>query len=58
MASIVSMAHSLGLEVVAEGIEEQHQADHLRDLGCNYLQGYFFSKPLNAKKMAEMLIND
>ena len=46
IASIVSMAHSLGLEIVAEGIEEQFQADHLISLGCEYLQGYLFGKPV------------
>ena len=46
IASIVSMAHSLDLQVVAEGVEEQHQADHLNALGCEYLQGYLFGKPV------------
>lgn len=46
IASIVSMAHGLGLEVVAEGVEEKEQVDHLTALGCEYLQGYYFSKPL------------
>ncbi|MCK5915794.1 MAG: EAL domain-containing protein [Deltaproteobacteria bacterium] len=46
IASIISMAHSLGLQVVAEGVEEQHQADHLSSLGCEYLQGYLFGKPV------------
>ena len=61
IASIVSMAHGLGLEVVAEGVEERHQADFLKVLGCEYLQGYFFGSPappaeasghLNAKRAA------
>ena len=46
IASIVSMAHGLGLEIVAEGVEEQFQADHLSALGCEYLQGYLFGKPV------------
>ncbi|BBO81807.1 hypothetical protein DSCO28_23730 [Desulfosarcina ovata subsp. sediminis] len=46
VASIVSMAHELGLEVVAEGVEERHQVDRLAALGCEYLQGYFFSQPV------------
>ncbi len=58
MASIVSMAHSLGLEVVAEGIEKAIQAEHLRKLGCDYFQGYYFSEPVNAEKIKEILRKD
>lgn len=47
IASIISMAHSLGLQVVAEGVEEQYQADYLSTLGCEYLQGYLFGKPVS-----------
>ncbi len=55
VASIVSMAHELGLEVVAEGVEEKHQADHLIDLGCEYLQGYYFSRPIPHDEVVRML---
>jgi EAL domain-containing protein (putative c-di-GMP-specific phosphodiesterase class I) len=44
--SIISIAHGLGMEVVAEGIEGKHQAEHVTALGCEYLQGYYFSCPL------------
>jgi diguanylate cyclase (GGDEF)-like protein/PAS domain S-box-containing protein len=44
--SIVALAHSLGLGVVAEGIEDPQQLERLRALGCQYGQGYLFSKPL------------
>ena len=46
VSSIVSMAHKLGLEVVAEGVESQDQADYLTSLGCEYMQGYLFGKPI------------
>jgi len=46
LLSIIKMAHGLGLEVVAEGVEEQAQADILTKFGCDKLQGYLFSKPL------------
>ncbi len=46
ISSIISIAHGLGLEVVAEGVEEKHQVDHLAALGCEYLQGYYFSRPI------------
>ena len=44
--SIVDMAHALGLQVVAEGVENQKQYDILLKLGCDFFQGFFFSKPL------------
>jgi EAL domain-containing protein (putative c-di-GMP-specific phosphodiesterase class I) len=55
IASIISMAHGLGLEVVAEGVEEKHQADHLIGLGCEYLQGYYFSRPIPQSEVADLL---
>ena len=55
IASIVSMAKGIGLEVVAEGVEEKYQADHLKALGCEYLQGYYFSRPIPQAKITEIL---
>lgn len=55
MASIVSMAHALDLEVVAEGIEEKYQADFIIGLGCEYLQGYYFSRPIPQENVADLL---
>jgi EAL domain-containing protein (putative c-di-GMP-specific phosphodiesterase class I) len=55
VASIVSIAHGLGLEVVAEGVEEKYQADHLIALGCEYLQGYYFSRPVPPCEVAGIL---
>ncbi|BBO70921.1 hypothetical protein DSCA_48510 [Desulfosarcina alkanivorans] len=55
IASIVSMAHGLGLEVVAEGVEEKHQADHLTALGCEYLQGYYFGRAVPHHEAAGLL---
>jgi EAL domain-containing protein (putative c-di-GMP-specific phosphodiesterase class I) len=43
---IIDLARSLGLDVVAEGVEETEQADILHDLGCPKLQGYLYSKPM------------
>jgi EAL domain-containing protein (putative c-di-GMP-specific phosphodiesterase class I) len=46
VAAIVAMAHNLGLTVTAEGVERQEQADYLREIGCDVVQGYYFSRPL------------
>jgi diguanylate cyclase (GGDEF)-like protein/PAS domain S-box-containing protein len=53
--SIVSLAHSLGLQVTAEGIEDTDQLNALTALGCEYGQGYHFSRPLPAADIAAML---
>ena len=45
-AAAIAMAHSLGLKVVAEGVETAAQLEHLRRLGCDLAQGYYFSRPL------------
>ncbi len=47
-ATVITMAHSLGLKVVAEGVETQEQMDYLRDHGCDAIQGFWLSPPLDA----------
>ena len=49
------MAHSLNLQVVAEGVETEAQFNFLRAKGCDELQGYFFCKPLPAPEITKML---
>jgi len=53
--TIVSLAHNLGLDVVAEGIETERQRDFLADLSCECGQGYLFSRPLPQDRALEML---
>lgn len=45
--STIDMAHSLGLKVTAEGVEDEVSVDLLREFGCDLVQGYFFSRPLS-----------
>ncbi len=54
--AIVYMAHEMNIEVVAEGVETEAQLDFLCAIGCDYIQGYIFSPPLEEKKMATLLI--
>jgi EAL domain-containing protein (putative c-di-GMP-specific phosphodiesterase class I) len=53
--AIMAMAHSLGLKVIAEGVESEEQFAFLRAHGCEELQGYFFSKPVTAEEATAML---
>jgi FOG: EAL domain len=47
--SVVRMAKLLGLTVIAEGVETQAQAEYLKHIGCEYVQGFFFAKPMPVK---------
>ncbi len=58
VATILAMAKNLGLATVAEGVETMEQRDFLAENGCDYLQGYMFSKPRNAEDMLKMLHDD
>ncbi|MET0066410.1 MAG: PAS domain S-box protein [Candidatus Thiodiazotropha sp.] len=51
----ISMAHGLKLQVVAEGVETREQLDYLKGRGCDYAQGFYFSKPLPASDLTQLL---
>ncbi len=53
--SVIDMAHTLGYEVIAEGVEEASQLALLKEYGCDLFQGYYFSKPLMANEFADFL---
>ncbi len=53
--TIVDLAHNLSLSVVAEGAENKATVDHLTLLRCDYVQGYYFSKPLRAEDIVQWL---
>jgi EAL domain-containing protein (putative c-di-GMP-specific phosphodiesterase class I) len=55
VSTIISMAHSLKLKVVAEGVDEEGQAKELRRLGCDQMQGYLFSKPVDFDAMSVLI---
>ncbi len=55
--AIIAMSHSLGLEVVAEGVETEQQLMLLNELGCDYAQGYYFSKPLPVAQFLDFTSN-
>ena len=53
--AIISMAHSLGLNLIAEGVESAEQLDFLRQHNCNVIQGFYYSKPLSKADFTEFL---
>lgn len=53
--TIIMMAHKLGLQVVAEGVETEEQRDWLKAAGCDFAQGFFFSKPMPAPEFEQLL---
>jgi diguanylate cyclase (GGDEF)-like protein len=53
--AIIVMAHKLGLKVVAEGVETKMQKDMLKNAGCDFAQGYLFSKPVPADQFERLL---
>lgn len=54
--TIISMAHNLNLQVIAEGVETHAQLELLRDYGCEQYQGYLFAKPLPVEQMTKHLL--
>lgn len=55
--TIIYMAHNLKMDVIAEGVETDDQAQRLQKLGCEYAQGYYFSKPMDIKNLENSLLN-
>ena len=55
VSAVLSFAGALGMEVVAEGVETQQHVDALRELGCEYVQGFFFHRPVEAARISALL---
>jgi len=56
--AIIEMAHGLNMDVIAEGVEVQEQLDFLSANGCDTIQGFWFSRPLPAPEMEELLLKE
>ncbi len=55
--AIIKMAHALGMSTLAEGVETKAHADLLREMGCDYAQGYFFSHPLAMNELRNLCLH-
>jgi EAL domain-containing protein (putative c-di-GMP-specific phosphodiesterase class I) len=58
VSTIVMLAHKLGMDVVAEGIETEVEKEFLQGLSCEYGQGYFFAKPLKREDATKLLADN
>ena len=56
--SIVNLSKSLGYKTIAEGVEKKSQVLFLQEIGCDYIQGFYFSKPIPSEDIEELLEND
>lgn len=54
IACVVELAHTMGIRVVCEGVEEEDHVTFLQDIGCDYVQGYYFSKPVPQEEFSDM----
>lgn len=58
LSYLIRMAHWLKMTVIAEGVETKEQADYLRNIGCLYMQGYYFARPMPTSDFEKLLISN
>lgn len=58
LKTIVSLGHSLKMSVTAEGVETADQAEFLKELSCDQMQGYYFGRPMAEPDLARTILND
>ena len=55
ISAVINLSHSLGFQIIAEGVETQEQLSYLHAQQCDEIQGYYFSKPLSAEQFVEFI---
>lgn len=55
--SIINLAHNLDVKVTAEGVETKNQFNYLKEMSCDYVQGYYFSRPKDASEITNLFMN-
>jgi len=58
LESVVNMAKVMALPIIVEGVEKKEHADFLESLGCRYIQGYYFYKPMPIEELKQLLLNE
>ena len=58
MEAIVTLSKQLNMEVICEGVETEEQVELLKHVGCNYAQGYYYSKPVPLEEFFELMKRD
>ena len=58
LESVVNMAKTIGLPIIVEGVETQFQSDFLENLGCRYIQGYFFYRPMPINDFRNLIVDE
>ena len=56
--AIISIGHIMNFSVISEGVEDPDQLETLRGIGCDYIQGYIWGKPLSPEKASELVIGE
>ena len=55
VAAIIAIGHVMNFRVVAEGVEEADQLEDLREIGCDYIQGFLWGKPMSPEAAAQLM---
>ena len=58
LESVVNMAKTIGLPIIVEGVETKFQCDFLENLGCRYIQGYYFYRPMPVEEFERLILNE
>ena len=58
LESVVNMAKTIGLPIIVEGVEKKDQVDFIESLGCRYIQGYYFYKPMPYAELEKIVVNE
>ena len=56
VAEIISIGHVMGFDVISEGVEEDEQLETLKNIGCDYIQGFIWGKPLSAEDAEKLVL--
>ena len=55
VAAIISMGHVMGFDVISEGVEARDQLETLKDIGCDFIQGFIWGRPLSEQAVTELV---